>query len=234
MFSGGDGAAPAARNVLVDSAGQQMDGTARLAQEGEEWLPGREYELLEKIGGAGAGDAAEGTDSIVFKIRLLRPPRDMYALKQLVLYDRRGEFQDDASLNAKLGKEWRVALSLPPHECIVPVLHHYNSSEPSLKDPRWGLPVIPGVPEMRDAAAARTLFVVMPLYRTSLRAWVSGQRDAGLAPPYGMTWQWWGKLLTRLLGAVAHLIRHGAVHGDLKDDQCFLCDGFEQTAEVVV
>jgi serine/threonine protein kinase len=220
--------------VLVDSAGQPMEGTARLAQEGEEWLPGRDYELLEKIGGAGAGDAAEGTESIVFKIRLLRPPRDTYALKQVVLLDRRGEFQDDASLNAKLGKEWRVALSLPPHECIVPVLHHYNSSEPSLKDPQWGLPVIPGVPEMHDAAAERTLFVVMPLYQTSLRAWVSEQLDTGLAPPYGKTWQWWGKLLTRLLRAVDHLIRHGAVHGDLKEDQCFLCDGFELTAEVVV
>ena len=222
----------AARNVLVDSAGLPMDGTARLAQEGEEWLPGREYELLEKIGGAGVG---EGTDSIVFKIRLLRPPRETYALKQLVHYDRRGEFRDDDALNAKLGKEWRVALSLPPHDCIVPVLHHYNSSEPSLKDPRWGLPGTTEIlREIRDAAGARTLFVVMPLYRTSLRAWVSRQRDAGLAPPYGMTWQWWGKLLTRLLRAVEHLIRHGAIHGDLKDDQCFLCDGFEQTAEVVV
>ena len=222
----------AARNVLVDSAGSPMDGTARLAQEGEEWLPGREYELLEKIGGAGAG---EGTESIVFKIRLLRPPHGTYALKQVVHHDRRGEFRDDDALNAKLGKEWRVALSLPPHDCIVPVLHHYNSSEPSLKDPRWGLPGTTEIlREMRDAAAERTLFVVMPLYRTSLRAWVSRQRDAGLAPPYGMAWEWWGKLLTRLLRAVGHLIRHGAVHGDLKDDQCFLCDGFEQTAEVVI
>ena len=87
-----------------------MDGTARLAQEGEEWLPGREYERLEKIGGAGAG---EGTESIVFKIRLLRPPHGTYALKQVVHHDRRGEFRDDDALNAKLGKEWRVALSLP-------------------------------------------------------------------------------------------------------------------------
>eukprot|EP01046_Picozoa_sp_COSAG06_P008853 COSAG06_NODE_453_length_15545_cov_11.398032_11_plen_1295_part_00 len=220
-------------NALVDSAGLSMDATARLAQEGEEWLPGREYELLEKIGGAGA--AGEGTESIVFKIRLLRAPRETYALKQLVLYDMRGEFRDDAKLNAKLGREWRVALSLPPHECIVPVLHHYNSSEPSLRDPRWGLPdTNEWEREMRDAAATRTLFVVMPLYRTSLRAWVSAQRTAGLAPPYNMSWQWWGKLLTRILRAVEHLIRNGAVHGDIKDDQCFLCDGFEQSAEVVL
>ena len=213
-----------------------MDATARLAQEGDEWLPNRDYELLQKIGGAGAGESGEGTESIIFKIRMRRPPQEEYALKQVVLLDGRGEYTDDAALNAKLGKEWRVALSLPPHDCIVPVLHHYHSGKPSLKDSRWGLP---GSTEieclLRDAAATRTLFVVMPLYRTSLRAWVTRQRDVeGLAAPYGMTWQWWGKLLSRMLGAVQHLIKNGAVHGDIKDDQWFLCDGFEQTAEVVL
>ena len=103
-----------------------------------------------------------------------------------------------------------MALSLPPHDCIVPVLHHYHSDKPSLKDARWGLPASTEIEcLLRDAAATRTLFVVMPLYRTSLRAWVTRQRDEGLAAPYGMTWQWWGKLLTRMLGAVQHLIKNG-------------------------
>ena len=53
-------------------------------EEGEEWLPGRDYELGEQIGG-GEG---EGRNSFVFRIELLRgggssrrPTQPAYALK---------------------------------------------------------------------------------------------------------------------------------------------------------
>ena len=45
--------------------------------------------------------------------------------------------QSEAKLSA--GDALR-ALQIPPHECLVPVLHHYHSDRPSLRDARWGLP----------------------------------------------------------------------------------------------
>ena len=119
-----------------------------------------------------------------------------------------------------------MALQIPPHECLVPVLHHYHSDRPSLRDARWGLPQSTEIErEMAAAAAERTLFIVMPLYATSLRAFVSQKLGAGLSAPYGQRWEWWASVLLRMLRAVQHLIRHGAVHGDIKDDQFFLSAG---------
>ena len=51
-----------------------------------------------------------------------------------------------------LGAEWQQPLRLPPHECLVPVLHHYHSSQPRLADHVE--------PHFRRAVADRTLFLV--------------------------------------------------------------------------
>ena len=104
---------------LTDSA-TAREGTARLAQEGEEWLPGRDFDLLDKIGGAGAGGGREGTESIVFRIRLRRAPAAEYALKQVVHYDARRETRDDTSLNAKFGTPLSPRPRCPqPHGCAA-------------------------------------------------------------------------------------------------------------------
>ena len=42
---------------------------ARLAPEGQEWLPGREYEIVGPLGDG------EGRESVVFRIRKLQPPQ---------------------------------------------------------------------------------------------------------------------------------------------------------------
>lgn len=51
-----------------------------------------------------------------------------------------------------LGAEWQQPLRLPPHECLVPVLHHYHSGQPRLADHVE--------PHFRRAVADRTLFLV--------------------------------------------------------------------------
>ena len=151
---------------------------ARLAPEGQEWLPGREYDIVAELGGG------EGACSTVFRIALRPPRRGEYALKMVHHFvgetaaQRRGHAQSTA-LARGLGAEWQEPLRLPPHECLVPVLHHYHADQPRLRDhipdPTWAA-----------AAADRTLFLVMPLYeRGSLRSFIAERRRfevAGLAP----------------------------------------------------
>ena len=191
---------------------------ARLAPEGAEWRPGRDYEIVGEIGGG----AQEGCNSVVFRIRTAAR-REEYALKMVVhivgdaAAQRRGHQQSSALVRG-LGAEWREPLRLPPHECLVPVLHHYHSDQPRLRDhiadPAWAA-----------ASADRTLFLVMPLYaRGSLRSFIAERRRATPEPPFGLGWVWFGNLLLRMLRAVNHLISHDLVHGDIKDDQWFLDD----------
>eukprot|EP01044_Picomonas_judraskeda_P014711 COSAG03_NODE_2374_length_2829_cov_1.609890_1_plen_308_part_00 len=191
--------------------------SAPLSPEGLEWLPGRDYDILNKLGGG------EGRMSVVFRIQLQPPRHGEYALKMVVHYvgdtaaDRRGHAQS-TQLRADLGAEWQEPLRLPPHDCLVPILHHYHSTEPSLRDhiadPMWAA-----------AAADRTLFLVMPLYhRGSLRSFIAERRAAVAVPPYGLGWEWFGAVLLRMLRAVAHLHANNLVHGDIKDDQFFLVD----------
>ena len=55
-------------------------------------------------------------------------------------HQRRGHKQSSALVRG-IGAEWREPLRLPPHECLVPVLHHYHSDQPRLRDhiadPAW-------------------------------------------------------------------------------------------------
>ena len=215
-----------------------LEGTARLANEGDEWLPGRDFEIVRKIGGG------EGCESIVFQIRTLRAPHSEMALKQVVHYDQRREHEGDEALWRRHGNEWRVAMQLPPNECLLPVLHHYHSTQPSLRDPVWGLFERQADAELDEiqqiqlqAAATRTLFIVLPLYSTSLRTFVLSRRAASPVPPFGLGWQWFGHLLQRMLRAVNHLLEQGVVHGDIKDDQFFLqysADGEADAKSVVL
>jgi hypothetical protein len=178
---------------------------ARLASEGEEWRPGREYDIVGPLGDG------EGRMSVVFRIRLRTPRQGDYALKMVIHYvgetpaDRAGHAQSTA-LARGLGAEWREPLTLPPHDCLVPVLHHYHSSEPRLRDhiddPVWA-----------GAAADRTLFLVMPLYTAgSLRSFIAERKAAVAAPPFGLGWCWFGQLLLRMLHASEHLISNDLVH----------------------
>jgi hypothetical protein len=85
-------------------------------------------------------------------------------------------------LGRSLGAEWQEPLRLPPHDCLVPVHHHYHPARPRLRDhiadPVWA-----------GAAADRTLFLVMPLYPSgSLRTCVGALRAAAPAPPHGKAW----------------------------------------------
>ena len=117
--------------------------------------------------------------------------------------------------------EWREPLRLPPHECLVPVLHHFHAGQPRLRDhipdPTWAA-----------AAADRTLFLVMPLYeRGSLRSFIAERRRVSPEPPFGLGWVWFGNVLLRMLRAVTHLISNDLIHGDIKDDQWFLAEGDE-------
>jgi len=191
---------------------------ARLAPEGEEWRPGRDYDIIGPLGDG------EGRMSVVFHIRLRPPRQGEFALKMVIHYvgetaaERAGHAQSTA-LARGLGAEWREPLTLPPHECLVPVLHHYHSAEPRLRD-HIGDPVWAG------AAADRTLFLVMPLYTSgSLRSFIAERKAAVAVAPYGLSWCWFGQLLLRMLRAAEHLISHDLVHGDIKDDQFFLADG---------
>ena len=122
-----------------------------------------------------------------------------------------------------LGAEWREPMSLPPHDCLVPILHHYHSDQPRLRDYVE--------PALREAVADRTLFIVMPLYsRGSLRSFIETQKLAKPYAPFGLDWRWFGRQLLRMLRAVDHLISHSLIHGDIKDDQFFL----DQSGQVVL
>ena len=204
---------------------------SRLAAEGQEWRPGREYDILGPLGGG------EGRMSVVFRIRL-RPPRlaNEFALKMVVHYvgetpgERAGHAQSTV-LARGLGAEWREPLRLPPHESLVPVLHHYHSTRPRLRDHIQD-------PFLASAAADRTLFLVMPLYAGgSLRTMIAERRarpgNGYAAAPFGLGWLWFGQLLLRMLRAVEHLIANDLVHGDIKDDQFFL-DGDHEEGKVVL
>ena len=80
-------------------------------------------------------------------------------------------------------------MQLPPHECLVPVLHHYHSNQPRLRD-------YIDEPDWRAAAADRTLFLVMPHYeRGSLRSFIAERRRVSPEPPFGLDWVWFGNLL---------------------------------------
>jgi serine/threonine protein kinase len=113
------------------------------------------------------------------------------------------------------------------HACSrTQVLHYYHSDNPPLRE---HVPLI-----MRDVAAATTLFVVMPLYPSSLRSFVRERRAADPVAPFaGLDWEWWANVLVRMLRAVDHLGRHHIVHGDIKDDQFFMV-GDGTTGEVVL
>jgi hypothetical protein len=167
-------------------------GKMPLAPEGQEWQPGREYDILDELGGG------EGRMSVVFRIRLLPPRRGEYALKMVVHYvgetaaERHGHARS-TRLRADLGAEWQEPLRLPPHDCLVPILHHYHSAVPRLQDhiadPVWAA-----------AAADRTLFLVMPLYpRGSLRSFMAERRATVAAAPHGQSWEWFGSILLRML-----------------------------------
>ena len=92
---------------------------ARLAPEGAEWRPDRDYEILGEIGGG----AQEGCNSVVFRIRTTAR-REEYALKMVVHIvgdaapQRRGHQQSSALVRG-LGAEWREPMQLPPHEFEV-------------------------------------------------------------------------------------------------------------------
>ena len=201
---------------------------ARLAPEGKEWLPGREYALGAIIGGQGG----EGRNSVVFRIQLLDSsgaPRRRggqapveYALKMVVhlvgerRQDRAGHDRS-TQLARHTGAEWREPLQLPPHECLVPVLHHYHSATPKLRNYVD--------PMLRDAVADKTLFLVMPLYeKGSLRSFIEARQRQHPHPPYGLGWVWFGNLLLRMCRAVGHLIAADEIHGDIKDDNFFIDD----------
>jgi serine/threonine protein kinase len=186
------------------------------------WLPGREYDIRERIG------EGEGRNSIVFKIALRPPRQGEFALKMIVHVvgeepSQRFGHEQSTMLARGLGAEWREPMALPKHECLVPVLHHYHSDQPRLRDY-----VDPG---LRQAVADRTLFLVMPLYQHgSLRKLLEQRKRAHAAAPFGLEWRWFGRQLLRMLRAVDHLISHNLVHGDIKDDQLFL----DQHGQVVL
>eukprot|EP01052_Picozoa_sp_SAG31_P065524 SAG31_NODE_24353_length_483_cov_1.031250_1_plen_141_part_10 len=132
---------------------------ARLAAEGQEWQQGRDYEIVGRLGGGepGGGGRHEGCTSVVFRIRKAQAPRrgEEFALKMVIHlvgeepHERAGHARSTALVRG-LGAEWREPLRLPPHECLVPVLHHYHSD--TFKQ------YVPLV--YRQAAADRTLFLV--------------------------------------------------------------------------
>jgi serine/threonine protein kinase len=213
--------------MAVRAASRQQ---ARLAHEGQEWLPGRDYQLGAIIG----GQDGEGRNSVVFRIQLLDPSgasrqrrggvqtSDEYALKMVVhlvgerRQDRAGHDRS-TQLARHTGAEWREPLQLPPHECLVPVLHHYHSTAPRLRDYVD--------PMLRDAVADKTLFLVMPLYQQgSLRSFIEARKREDPHPPYGLGWVWFGNLLLRMCRAVRHLIAADKIHGDIKDDNFFIDD----------
>ena len=193
----------------------------RLANPGDEWRPGRDYDIVERINRP-RGDAGqrEGATSVVFRIR--KDGKD-YVLKMIahtigtiddLLQDIGGErFQrgepfpynarpddraearrrqeygnTDEALVEKLGGEWQEISRLMmerPHQNLAPVLHWYHSDTPSLRDrdpygyylpcaplcslchsrPLTTLSSLRGADEMtREAAANRTLFMVMTRY----------------------------------------------------------------------
>ena len=210
--SGGPQTGRSWRRARASSRAVDMAGSAALPSGA--WLPGREYELVPEIG------HGEGANSVVFHIRLRQPPRGEFALKMIKYFvgeeplQRIGHAQSTV-LARGLGAEWREPMSLPPHDCLVPVLHHYHADQPRLRDYVD--------PSVRDAVADRTLFLVMPLYaHGSLRTALEARRRSHPIAPFGLEWSWFGRQLLRMLRAVDHLISHHLVHGDIKDDQMFL------------
>lgn len=186
-------------------AAAQLAGAAHQQQA---WLPGREYDILEQIG------AGEGRNSVVFRVGLRPPRRGEFALKMIVHVvgedaSQRTGHEQSTMLARGLGAEWREPMSLPPHDCLVPILHHYHSDQPRLRD------YVDTA--LREAVADRTLFLVMPLYtRGSLRSFIEKQKLAIPRVPFGLDWRWFGRQLLRMLRAVDHLISHSLVHGSYK------------------
>jgi len=143
---------------------------------------------------------------------------------------RRKEYRNtDEALLVELGGEWQEISKLMmerPHQNLAPVLHWYHSDAPSLQDSdehgHYELD-----PFRREAAAERTLFMVMTLYPNgSLSSFMKGHGmgDAGRlgADFYGLGWNRFETFCRHMLQAVSHLIDNSMVHGDVKLDQFFM------------
>ena len=48
--------------------------------------------------------------------------------------DQRAGHAQSTMLTRTLGAEWQEPLSMPPHECLVPILNHFHSTQPRLRD----------------------------------------------------------------------------------------------------
>lgn len=202
-----------------------------LAAEGEEWLPGRDYEIVgEPINARGRAREdsefvlLEGCNCIVWKIR---HEAKEFAMKVAILTDPAlvGDSQREHA-----DSEWKENLKLPPSDYVVPVLHHFYSDQPRLQD-YVGTYI---EEHLRDMLASRTLFMVMPFYPNgSLRRFIEAHREPELAPPFKLSWKWFGNVLLQQCCAVQILLDHGIIHGDIKADQFFV-DSIDDTGDVTV
>ena len=143
--------------------------------------------------------------------------------------ERRARRNTDEALLEELGGEWQRISRLMleyPHQNLAPVLHWYHSGEPSLRGRDAHGFFVPDEAR-REAAADRTLFMVMTLYpHGSLSTFMKrhGIGDAARAGAdfYGLGWTRFNTFMRHMLQAVSHLIDNHMVHGDVKLDQFFM------------
>lgn len=137
-----------------------------------------------------------------------------------VAEERRARRNTDAALLEELGGEWQRISRLMleyPHQNLAPVLHWYHSGEPSLRG-RDSHGVFVPDEARREAAADRTLFMVMTLYpHGSLSSFMKrhGMGNAARAGAdfYGLGWTRFNTFMRHMLQAVSHLIDNHMVHG---------------------
>ena len=134
-----------------------------------------------------------------------------------------------------------MPLALPPHPHIVTILHHYlGNTAPFHRFLRLLVP--PGL-DVDVTMAARSTFVVMPVYSGSLKSWAASRAavttlpatlyGGAPAPPsgasivQGVCEREWALVGLQALRAVAFLREYGVAHRDIKADNWFL-DGAER------
>ncbi|XP_020612386.1 serine/threonine-protein kinase PINK1, mitochondrial-like [Orbicella faveolata] len=103
--------------------------------------------------------------------------------------------------------------SIPPHPNVMPVLHVFADNIPCLPDALTSYPA--ALPFNNGGFARnRTMFLVMPRYSRTVQEYIA---SSGALDPRVST-----LLLLQLLEGIAHLVRHGVAHRDLKTDNLLL------------
>lgn len=175
----------------------------------------RDYEVGERLG-------ESSSNSAVYAAKYMGHE---YAVKMLFNFGARSQ---SSALQREFAKEYQVLsvekqqntteegpsyTRMPPHPNITPVLHAFADNIPCLPDALTSYPA--ALPFNNGGFARnRTMFFVMPRYSRTVQEYIA---SSGVLDPRVST-----LLLLQLLEGIAHLVRYGVAHRDLKTDNLLL------------